>query len=724
MFNLKNRSHFASMSFQNLTSDANQTFHERLSYFLEDNGVSSQCQRDLIHVNSGLEMGVDWALRMVDAFGKPGADLMGLRFSWMGSYDECVEIEEIVDENNEINGQFCWVNFPFNKSLLPHSSKYILVRDSVPMEFRIGTCFPEKCSEKDIKSVVRAVSGQIGMVNSPSELDVRCHSSTGLSSGAIVCLVVLFVLALLLTTGTVYDVIVMRLLLVPNNRHMSNHTDNQPAEMVYLNGNECQHVTELEMKEAEFNGKGRECNKLTTYDTSTAPIESESYLHEFCMAFSIIKNGEEMLYIKESKTTINALEGMKVLTLSWIVMLHIFSYSKRNVSLNLDLYAINKFGEDWTLLGVVNSHSVDTFFVISGFLLAYTMFRKLKQSGGARKFKWGFFYLFRFWRLSPTYYIVFLVYWKFIFGGYFTGPLWANAEMVGSAYAEDCHLVWWKLLLYVQNFADDKGCFTPTWFLAADMQMYAFSPFLLVPLFSFPKLGLFIASVCIAGSIIYTVTVSWVNEFLPTYSYLGVDGNAKAYWNLIHFYPFSHISSFVIGIITAYILYKWRDTIILSRKKNLIGWAVAIGTCIAIAYLPFRGYDKHDFVDPEYLASWAGYQFYYAIYEGLVRSLWSCSICWMIVSCATGHGGFVNTLLGWKPFVVLGRLTYSTYLVHEIVLLVYFLSRHTLYYFSDIEWSFAVVAITTMSYGAGFILSVCLEMPFSNLRKLFVKGNV
>ena len=689
----------------------NKTFHERLSYFLEDHGVSSQCQRDRIRVNSGLESGDDWALRMVDAFGKPGPDLMDLRFGWMVSYDECIEIKDIVAEN-----------FPFNKSLTPHSSKYILARESEPIEFKISTCFPEKCSEKDIKSVVRGVSGQIGMVNSPSELDVRCHSSTGLSSGAIVCLVILFVLVILLTTGTAYDVIVMRLHLVPNNRHIPNYTDNQCAEMVSLNGNECQHVTGLEMKEAEFNGKWRECNKLTSYNTGTAPKESEGHLHDFCMAFSVIKNGEEILYIKESKTVFTAVEGMRVLTLAWIVMLHIFGYSEK-LSLNLDLYTISKFAKDWTFLGVANPHSVETFFVISGFLLAYTMFRKLKQSGGARKFKWGFFYLFRVWRLSPAYYIVFLIYWKFIFGGFFTGPLWSNVGMAGS-YAENCDRVWWKLLLYVHNFADEKSCFTPTWFLASDMQMYVFSPLLLVPLFYSSKLGLAIAVVCIAGSIIYTVTVSWVNEFLPTYSFIGVDGNAEAYWNLIHFYPFSHVCSFVLGIITAYIICKWRDTIVLSRKKNLIGWVVAVGTITAIAYLPFRGYDKHDLVDPEYLASLAGYQFYYAIYEGLVRSLWSCSIFWMIFSCATGHGGFVNTLLGWKPFVVIGRLTYSTYLVHEIVVLIYFQSRHTLHYFSDIELSFSFVAITTMSYGAGFILSVCLEMPFSNLRKLFVKGNV
>ena len=659
---------------------------------------------------------------MVDAFGKPGADLMDLRLTWLGSYDECIEIKDIADENHDINGQFCWVNFPFDKSLTPNSTKYVLARESASFVFKLGTCFPETCSEEDIKSVVKAVSGQLVMDNSPLEPEVHCHTSTGLNSGSIACLVILSILVLLLTSGTAYDVIVMRLQLVSKNKIIGNHTDNQSSEMVYLNGNECQHVTVLEVKEAGFIGKRGECNRVTSGNTRRIQNEPDGFLHKFCMAFSVIKNGEEILEIKESKTRINAVEGMRVLTLGWIMMLHTAGYSEQ-VSSNFDIWAITKIGRDWTWLGVGNAHSVDTFFVIGGFLLAYIMLRKLKQCGGFRKFNWGFFYLFRFLRLSPSFYIVFLVYWKFIFGGYFSGPLWSNVGMPGS-YAENCDKVWWKLLLYVHNFADEKRCFIPTWYLAADMQMYVFSPLILIPLFCFSKLGLVIAGFCVAGSVIYTVTVAWISEFLPTYSFLGVDGKDTEYWDLIHFYPFSHISSFVIGVIAGYILYKQRDTIVISKKKNLIGWAIAICAVTATEYLPFRGYDKHDLVDPDYLASLAEYQFYYAIFEGVTRTIWSCSICWMIFSCAIGQGGFVNTLLGWRPFVVLGRLTFSTYLVHEIVVLVFYQSRHTLHYISDIDASFTFLGIMTLSFGAGFILSVCIEIPFFNLRKLVFKGNV
>ena len=47
--------------------------------------------------------------------------------------------------------------------------------------------------------------------------------------------------------------------------------------------------------------------------------------------------------------------------------------------------------------------------------------------------------------------------------------------------------------------------------------------------------------------------------------------------------------------------------------------------------------------------------------------------------------GFINTILSWKAFIPLSRLTYCAYLVHPIVIYHYLYRRHRLIHFSDTE---------------------------------------
>ena len=47
--------------------------------------------------------------------------------------------------------------------------------------------------------------------------------------------------------------------------------------------------------------------------------------------------------------------------------------------------------------------------------------------------------------------------------------------------------------------------------------------------------------------------------------------------------------------------------------------------------------------------------------------------------------GWINTLLSWKAFIPLARLTYCAYLVHPVVIFVYLMGRRTQIYYTDLE---------------------------------------
>ena len=47
--------------------------------------------------------------------------------------------------------------------------------------------------------------------------------------------------------------------------------------------------------------------------------------------------------------------------------------------------------------------------------------------------------------------------------------------------------------------------------------------------------------------------------------------------------------------------------------------------------------------------------------------------------------GFINTLLSWKAFVPLSRLTYCAYLVHPLVMYVYYFNWNFPLYMTDLD---------------------------------------
>nr|KAG5705741.1 hypothetical protein BaRGS_027400 [Batillaria attramentaria] len=76
----------------------------------------------------------------------------------------------------------------------------------------------------------------------------------------------------------------------------------------------------------------------------------------------------------------------------------------------------------WTFQAISNATvSVDTFFVLSGLLVAYLSLKEMKKRSG--KMNWFLFYFHRFWRLTPAYMLLMMFYvCVFLYMG--KGPFW------------------------------------------------------------------------------------------------------------------------------------------------------------------------------------------------------------------------------------------------------------------------------------------------------------
>ncbi|GBL57091.1 hypothetical protein AVEN_109403-1, partial [Araneus ventricosus] len=94
-----------------------------------------------------------------------------------------------------------------------------------------------------------------------------------------------------------------------------------------------------------------------------------------------------------------------------------------------------------------------------------------------------------------------------------------------------------------------------------------------------------------------------------------------------------------------------------------VGWIVASGILLACKFFLYH----QDLTNVEA-----------SFYNALSRVAFALGLGWVIFVCIIGQGGVVNSILSWKALIPLSRITYCAYLVHPIVLKIYFNSMRAL----------------------------------------------
>ncbi|CAG0899053.1 unnamed protein product, partial [Darwinula stevensoni] len=134
--------------------------------------------------------------------------------------------------------------------------------------------------------------------------------------------------------------------------------------------------------------------------------------------------------------------------------------------------------------------------------------------------------------------------------------------------------------------------------------------------------------------------------------------DGEKYWKF-YVKPWTRFGPYLIGLVLGYIFHRIKGkNIKLSKVVVLAGWCAAIATNMAVIY------GLEYYMKPLSPAMPRAAQ---VIYAAVHRVAWSIGLAWVVFACHIGAGGPVNTLLSWKAFVPLGRLTYSAYLVHVLV---------------------------------------------------------
>ncbi|GFR32796.1 nose resistant to fluoxetine protein 6 [Trichonephila clavata] len=639
---------------------------------------SNKCFEDWNYFLENLKS--DWGVRMLDSYGKPESGILNGNLKWFGEYEECINVfvpHKTYSNKGGFHGKYCILEIPVK-----------LKNES--LSFDVGLCLPDSChssesffnSSKNLNLTDYIKSGEyIDSVLNVTKL--TCQNATQeFTKGALamICLIMLFIFSLVIGSLCTFHTYFIKKYEIRKFHFESN-----------------------DLKKLVVDCGDIETGTLKTENTSLGIVSS--YFEKcklFFNCFCPFTNGAILMDTSNGEGHLLCLHGIRCLSMIWIILCHNYVFSFNAIRNPAETF---KFMDNWYYQIILNGFfSVDSFFLLSGFLVARLFFEKC---AGNEKISWIYFYIHRYVRLTPVYMIV-IGFYTTLYAHLSSGPLWIYADT-----DPNCQASWWYNLLYINNFQTVTAlCMGWSWYLANDMQFFVISPLLLIPLLRWPKIGYLLIGVFFC--------IIFGSNFFITYKYnlsagLGtiVEQSANVtdflsrwtdYFDLLYMKPHTRMGPYLVGIVLAYYIYKsQKDSRKLSLIELTVGWVFTSATAL---FCLFGLYHRHLTIIET------------AFYNAVSRTAFGCCLAWVIFVCINGQGGIVNSILSWKCFIPFSKLTFCAYLIHPIVETAYFSSLRRMFEFSGISMIIMSCGFLTFSFAAAFVVSLLFESPVIRLDKL------
>lgn len=271
---------------------------------------------------------------------------------------------------------------------------------------------------------------------------------------------------------------------------------------------------------------------------------------------------------------------------------------------------------------------VDLFFVLSGFLISSQLFAQIKVG---KKISLKVFFVKRFFRILPIYFVVVAI--------YFCIPFFREQEQLPPL---------WRFLTFTQNFGLDRvnyGTFSHAWSLCVEEHFYLLLPLILVFLTMSNRLHkaywiliiLFLAGFAIR-------LISWHYLYLPAIS----ENTGQGFWGKYIYYPtYNRLDGLLVGVSIAamyqFLPKSWEKV---SRFGNLL---LIVGLALlTVAYIycsRLSSYETSIYGFP-FISIGYGFLVLGAICPSSILYKWNCRVTTLIATLSYGiylsHKGVVN----------------------------------------------------------------------------------
>ncbi|XP_017771937.1 PREDICTED: uncharacterized protein LOC108559238 [Nicrophorus vespilloides] len=256
-----------------------------------------------------------------------------------------------------------------------------------------------------------------------------------------------------------------------------------------------------------------------------------------------------------------------------------------------------------------------------------------------------------------------------------------------------------------------------TWYLSADTQLFVLGLFVMMVVINNPRkanttfVSLFVAGILVTFAQHYYNAYDIVFRSYPELMY-NLFLNLP-FWHSFYIATHHQIPCYVMGLAAGFYIHKWRkEKVKITLNKFwytiwfIYSWVAPIGTILSAA--------------PFYEDGFSTTRLNAALYNAFSRFSFGLPILIVIIVFIFGQGRPLLDFINWRPFHVLGRLTFAVYLIHLHILRMNIGVTRTLHHVSDrslIRWVFGDI---TISFLMATIVCLFIELPASAIQKVLL----
>lgn len=652
-----------------------------------------------------------WSANVIDAFAKLPSGIGQGNFLWMGDWDSCVNTDVIAGEHNNskgvplrYKGHYCTVSAyqavtptSYAKSVCSGkvSPKVHQCRD-VGASINFGVCAPQSCSLDDLHTVVSTLTKTFKIYLCNIAVTKEESPSIADHPESITWAVLLAIFGVVIILATAFD----ELVYAPAIEHLP---DKVPPNIV---------VSTEEDPDPHPSQPSSLMTKASYY-------KGLSWYLKSLLCFSATRNLGKIMNTDAREGQLGVVHSIRVLSMWWVILGHCYLMAlgyEDNVSIMITI-------PKYFFFEIVNNATVavDSFFVLSGFLLAYLFLKRAADKPEQLKSPgfWLMFYIHRIFRLTPPYMLILgtiATIWP-LMG---SGPLWKGFQ---HEYVRSCGSVSILTnLFYLNNFFRlEDQCMGWSWYLANDMQFFCLSPFLLLLLHFYPGLAMGVSAALLLLTTLVRAVFDVVQGYPPTVINtvdVSVFDKAQEYFRDFYVRPYFRYGPFVLGLLLGWLYLRAQKRRFRIRPwLRFFGW---IGLFFVAFAVVFGLYNYANMAKAANYSDTAK-----ALYNGLNREVFGAVVAGAIFLCLPDStSGILDSMArsflewpGWQP---LSRLTYCTYLIHPMVIMYFYGMLKTPEHMSDYNMFYVFLSSTATSYALAIVLSLAFEAPFMGLDKLWL----